>query len=220
MRIVKPSYQIIYPDAYGDPKRTIDKYGYFTDQCRIIERAARTCYKSEDLITEESYKALIKHLIDRGHEAMLEFGDMVVHFVTDRGVSHEIVCHRLCSFAQESTRYCNYSKDKFGKEVTFIEREFNNEQDEAAWHESIRTAETCYLQMLQYGATAQEARSVLPNSLKTEIVVKANFREWRHIFRLHAISKAAHPDMRRLIIPLYEHCREICPIIFDMGDVE
>jgi thymidylate synthase (FAD) len=192
----------------------------FRDECKLIEQAGRVCYKSEDKITEDSWKQFCQMLIEKGHDAMLEFGNMIVHFVTDRGVSHEIVRHRLCSFAQESTRYYNYSKDKFGGEITVIEREFYNQRDEDAWKMGVEQAELSYFEMLAAGVGPQQARSVLPNSLKTEIVVKANFREWRHIFRLRAISKAAHPDMRNLMIPLYEECRAICPIVFDMGDVE
>ena len=211
MKIVCPSYEILHPSS-------------FAYECQLIERAARTCYKSEDAIAEESYKVLIKHLIDRGHEAMLEFGNMVVHFVTDRGVSHELVRHRLCSFAQESTRYCNYSKEKFGSECTFIyPGDLNSDSWTKKRHEwgwACIEAEYRYLKMLEEGVSPQTARAVLPNSLKTEIVVKANFREWRHIFKLRAISKAAHPDMRRLMIPLYEECRETCPTIFEMGDAE
>jgi thymidylate synthase (FAD) len=192
----------------------------FVYECQLIELAARICYKSEDRITDESYKEHIKRLIDRGHGAMLEFGNMVVRFVTDRGISHELVRHRLCSFAQESTRYCNYSKDRFGSGITFIQPTDLNPDQEHGWYLLCEYSEKEYFRMLNSGATPQVARSVLPNSLKTEIVVKANFREWRHIFQLRAIEKAAHPDMRNLMIPLYMKCRKVCPEVFEMGDVE
>jgi thymidylate synthase (FAD) len=148
---------------------------------------------------------------------------MMVKFVTDRGVSHEIVRHRMCSFVQESTRYCNYGTDKFGGELTVVRPSKWDAWTESMridWQDSIRVSETRYLNLLRIGSTPQEARSVLPNSLKTEIVVRANFREWRHIFNLRAISKAAHPDMRSLMTPLYEKCRVSLPCVFDMGNVE
>jgi thymidylate synthase (FAD) len=212
MKIVKPQHTIVTPQTHQE----------FIDQCVIIEKAGRVCYKSEDSITASSFKPFCEMLIKRGHEAMIEFGSMVVHFITDRGVTHELVRHRLCSFAQESTRYCNYSKDKFDNECSFI-RSSGIEpsgHDDQQWREACEVAEKEYFAMLECGMAPQIARSVLPNSLKTEIVVKANFREWRHIFKLRAISKAAHPDMRALMIPLYEECRQLCPTIFEMGDVE
>jgi len=148
---------------------------------------------------------------------------MTVKFITDRGVSHELVRHRLASFLQESTRYCNYGNDKFGKEITVIRPSDWDKWSETAktcWKNGIDHAETVYLTMIFNGATPQQARSVLPNSLKTEINVKANFREWMHIFQLRAISKAAHPDMRALMIPLYEKCREVLPCVFDLGEIQ
>jgi thymidylate synthase (FAD) len=146
---------------------------------------------------------------------------MTVKFITDRGVSHELVRHRMCSFVQESTRYCNYDRDKFGREITVIRPSTWDdwpEEHREWWKQSCEYAELNYLLMVQDDAKPQQARAVLPNSLKTEIVVRANFREWRHIFSLRAISKAAHPDMRSLMLPLYEECRKLLPCVFDMGD--
>lgn len=210
MKVVEPYHSILSPSTYADWER----------ECKLIELAGRTAYKSEDKITKNSYKDFIERIVQRNHGAVLEFGTMMVYFYTDRGVTHELVRHRLCSFLQESTRYCNYSQDKFGNEVTFINREFHNYGDEQAWRLACCQAEQSYLDMLAAGSSPQEARSVLPNSLKTEIVVRANFREWRHIFQLRAISKAAHPDMRNLMIPLYDTCRGVCPEVFEMGDPE
>ena len=210
MKIVKQGFEVLYPYS------TLS----WEEECRLIEVAGRTAYKSEDKITEDSYKQFIEMIVKRGHEVVLEFGNMVVKFVTDRGITHEIVRHRLCSFVQESTRYCNYSADKFGNEITFVKPSELTKDAEGVWSSACLTAEKFYLAMLDNEATPQQARSVLPNSTKTEIVVKANFREWRHIFALRAISKAAHPDMRELMIPLYEQCREECPVVFDMGDPE
>jgi len=210
MRIVKQGYEISYPQNSEDWSREL----------KLIESAGRTAYKSEDLITDNSAVPFIKKIVERDHLAVIEFGNMIVRFITDRGITHEIVRHRLCSFIQESTRYCNYSKDKFGNEVTFICPVDIPEGEALIWELSCKEAESKYFEMIAHGSTPQRARSILPNSTKTEIVVKANFREWRHIFKLRAISKAAHPDMRALMIPLYERCRELCPVIFDMGEVE
>jgi len=218
MKIVEQSHERLYP------LQVHYKNDGWIDECRLIELAGRTAYKSEDKITEDSYKQFIEMIVKRGHEAVLEFGNMVVRFITDRGITHEIVRHRLCSFVQESTRYCNYSADKFGGELSFVKPSFSGdwaEADKNVWEAACIDAEVNYLTMINDGqCKPQEARAVLPNCLKTEIVVKANFREWRHIFQLRAISKAAHPDMRALMIPLYEQCREECPVVFDMGDPE
>jgi len=225
MKIVKQGYEILYPhDSIFDnlPTGLLN----WEDECRLIEQAGRTAYKSEGIITNDSYKRFVEMIIKRGHEAVLEFGNMVVHFVTDRGISHELVRHRLCSCVQESTRYCNYSKDKFGNELSFIRPSFPcQDPDELnssfrAWKAQMEESEQQYLLCIKEGWQPQQARSILPNCTKTEVVVKANFREWRHIFKLRAISKAAHPDMRKLMIPLYEQCRKECPVVFDMGEVE
>jgi len=199
------------------------------DPLQVIERAARTCYKSEDQITKESAVELVRKLIARGHEAMLEFAYLSVRFVTDRGVSHELVRHRLCSFAQESTRYCNYQK---GDHMEFImpswftrievgEYDFQRIDvtdqayidNEGLWFAQMIWSEKTYNQLIKEKWSPQQARSVLPNSLKTEIVVSANFREWRHILKLRC-SKSAHPQMRQLMLPLLADLNDLCPEIF------
>ena len=184
-----------------------------------IERVARTCYKSEDYIKEGSAERLVKSLIDRGHEAMLEHYSFSVKFVCDRGVSHEIVRHRVASFAQESTRYCNYSKDKFGNELTFIKPCFWGEysHEYISWCESMRDAEIKYFELLKLEVTPEQARSVLPNSIKTEIVMTSNLREWRHFLKLRT-AQAAHPQMRELTIPLLKELKKKIPVMFD--DIE
>ena len=184
-----------------------------------IERVARTCYKSEDYIKEGSAERLVKSLIDRGHEAMLEHYSFSIKFICDRGVSHEIVRHRVASFAQESTRYCNYSKDKFGNELTFIKPCFfeKGEQKYNIWEISMERAEKTYFNLLSVGCTPEQARSVLPNSIKTEIVMTANLREWRHFLKLRT-AQAAHLQMRELTIPLLKELKEKIPVIFD--DIE
>lgn len=210
MKLVKPSYQILTP---------IDLH-----LLRDIERAGRTCYKSEEKITENSAKDFVKMIIKSGHESVIEHKSISVLFVCDRGVSHEIVRHRLCSFSQESTRYCNYATGKFGKELTFIIPNWMNEitndstEDEkeltAIWWNSMRNAETAYNQLIFKGWLPQQARSVLPNSLKTEIVVTANLREWRTIMKQRTSTKA-HPQMRELMRPLLDELKVLIPIIFD-----
>lgn len=207
MKIIEPSYTILSDISENGIK-----------ELQFIEQAARTCYKSENWITEdgESAKALVKRLISSGHEAMLEHSMLSVRFVVDRGISHEIVRHRLFSFAQESTRYCNYSKGKFGSELTFIEPCFWDVKDYnmITWLAVCSYAETAYFNLLEEGATPQEARTVLPNSLATEIVVTGNYREWRHFLKLRT-DAAAHPQMRQVTIPLLKELQERIPIIFD-----
>lgn len=210
MRIVKQSYEIRTPLT--------------ADILHAIELAGRTCYKSEANIdgTVEGAAKFVKMLIDRGHHAMLEHGPNIsVKFVCDRGVSHEIVRHRLFSFAQESTRFCNYAKDKFGNEITIVDpRPHMNGKQFDQWEVAMRAAEANYFSMIEAGCKPQMARSVLPNSLKTEIVVSGNPREWRHFFTMRAAAPA-HPQMRELACPLLKEFREHVPVLFDdVGDPE
>ena len=184
-----------------------------------LELVGRTCYKSEDKITEDSAAKFVAGLIKRGHEAMLEHVSITVKFVTDRGISHEIVRHRLASYAQESTRYCNYSQDKFGHELTFIIPDFLAYGSEGfkLWKDEMKQVEKTYFAMLEAGHTPQEARSVLPNSLKTELVMTANLREWRAFFKLRAANStgAAHPQMLEITRPLLDDLKAMIPVVFD-----
>lgn len=183
---------------------------------RHIELCGRVCYKSEDKITEASCLQFVRNVIKRGHEAVLEHYNITVRFVTDRGVSHEIVRHRLASFCQESTRYCNYGKDKFGKNITFIKPVDIDEKSHLynQWWNGCGFSESAYLCMMKDGATPEQARSVLNNSTKTEIIMTANLREWRHFLKLRT-SKAAHPQMRSLARGLLTELKERVPIVFD-----
>lgn len=205
MKIIKASYEISMPVS-GE------------EMLKQIERAARTCYKSEEKIAEGSTAKMVKMLIDRGHEAMLEHASFTVRFICDRGVSHELVRHRIASFAQESTRYCNYSDEKFGKEITVIKPcfldEYKDRKKWLAWSNTCAWSEWGYFRLLEAGATPQEARAVLPNSLKTEVVMTANLREWRHFFKLRTAA-AAHPQMRELTIPLLAEVKTLISVIFD-----
>ena len=183
---------------------------------RQIELAGRTCYKSEDKITDESAAKFVRGIIKSGHEAVIEHGAITVRFICDRGVTHEIVRHRLAAYCQESTRYCNYSSDKFDHNVTFIRPSFWNENHTqyAIWQQAMSDAEDAYFTLLKSGATPQEARSVLPNSVKTELVMTANPREWRHFFQLRT-PPAAHPDMRFVANHLLKEFQENIPVLFD-----
>ena len=206
MKIIKPSVEILTPfDG--------------VDVLKHIELCGRVCYKSEEKISEGSAETFVANIIKRGHEAVLEHFDLTVKFVCDRGVSHEIVRHRLASYCQESTRYCNYSKDDFGKEITVIKPCFM-EPGTASWDfwkEACEVAENAYFDLLEFGCTPQEARTVLPNSLKTEVVMTANLREWRHFFKLRT-SAAAHPQMREVATMLLQQMRWIVPVVFnDIG---
>lgn len=213
MKIINAGYEIIRPNMDGLEARNAIY--------QLIEQAGRTCYKSEDKITPESAAAFVKGIVKRGHEAMLEHASMTVKFIVDRGVSHELVRHRLFSFAQESTRYCNYSADKFGKEITVIRPCFLADGSilYADWFRAMQYAEKFYFTMLNDGSTPQEARSVLPNSLKTEVVVTGNMREWRHFFRLRAAGEtgAPHPQMSEVAVPLFKEVRAYMPELF--GDI-
>ena len=184
-----------------------------------IEKVARTCYKSEGKIQEGSAAKMVASLIKSGHEVMLEHVSVTVKFVVDRGISHELVRHRLASFAQESTRYCNYSKDDFGSEITFIIPEYLDYKSAGwnTWKETMKACEDSYFKLLDIGLTPQEARAVLPNSLKTEVVMTANLREWRHFFKLRALGTTGkpHPQMLEVTVPLLEDFKQMIPVVFD-----
>lgn len=202
MKIINAGYEILTPITGNELK--------------MIEIAGRTCYKTENKITDDSAKEFVKMLVARGHEAMLEHSSLSVRFICDRGVSHELVRHRLASWAQESTRYCNYSDDKFDNELTFIKPIFFEKGSVSynLWKNVMQTAEEAYLDLLERGAAPQEARSVLPNSLKTEVVMTANYREWRHFFRLRT-AETAHPQMREITVPLLRELTTKIPVVFD-----
>lgn len=196
MKIINASYRIETPiDGAEILKR--------------IEKAGRTCYKSEDRITAESAKVFVRKLIERWHESVLEHESIAVRFVCDRGVSHEIVRHRLASYSQESQRYVRYNGD-----IEFINPHMPNAKAHEAWQELCERAEETYKELLSYGVQPQQARSVLPNSTKTEIVMTANLREWRHFLKLRT-AKAAHPQMRELTVPLLKELQERIPVVFD-----
>jgi len=202
MKIVEPSVTLLHhtPDAE-----------------KVIERAGRVCWKSEGNITEDSHVAFIKMIMDpsRKHESVLEHASAGFSIVCDRGISHEIVRHRIASYSQASTRYCCYAKDKFGGEISVIRpsgiKEGTNEG--VVWYEGCYHAERAYLKLIELGVLPQNARSVLPTCLATEIVWTANLREWMHILSLRS-AKAAHPDIRVIMEMIKPHLVSIAPTIF------
>ena len=203
MIVIEPNIDII--DRI-DGKRILKK----------LETIGRVCYKSEELIKDDSDRVFIKKILESGHESVIEHESVSVRVVCDRGVSHEIVRHRIASYSQESTRYCNYSQDKFGNELTFIRPVFWEEGTEEydLWKDAMKKSEDVYLKMISFGAKPQEARSVLPNSLKTEIVISMNMREWRHFFKLRT-SKRAHPQMKQVADLVLERFKLDIPVLFD-----
>ncbi len=216
MKLVKPSFEVLNTDRIG-----------VTSLIRI-EKAGRTCYKSDSDLSINTAFEFIRRLLKRGHLSVIEHESFSVRFIIDRGVSHELVRHRLCAFSQESTMYCNYSGG-----VTFIippwvdveegiydyQTRLKVPEESNIWLFTMRHLENQYLRLLRLDWTPQQARSVLPNSLKTEIVVTANLREWRHIFTLRT-AKTAHPQMREVMIPLLHRIQMLIPVIFDDIKVE
>ena len=216
MKAIKPSYEILVTKEQAD-QMTLN-----------MEKFGRVCYKSEPVQVEDPVmraNKFIKDKISAGHESIIEHEKVTVIITCDRGVTHEIVRHRLASYSQESTRYCNYSKDKFGNEITVIDLatgfnyDLDNENDKAkyeVWQEAMKNAEKSYFKMLELGAKPQEARSVLPNSTKAEIVVTMNMRSWRHFFSLRAIGTtgAPHPQMKEIAEPMLRDFYKLFPGVF------
>lgn len=201
MKIVKPFVQLLAISQYP---------------AQLIEAAGRTCYKSEDQITPDSAKKFVEMIKKRGHESVIEHAFASFRVVCDRGVTHEIVRHRLCSYSQESTRYCNYSKEKFGGEITVIEPPGLVGMDRTIWEKAMIQAELAYLALVSGGVKPEIARSVLPTCLKTEIVWTANFREWVHILKLRT-SERAHPQMREIALEIQQTLRFHCPEVFGIS---
>lgn len=215
MNVIEPSVEIIDMKDYSEILKK-------------IERVGRVCYKSERSITENSAEQFVKNIISNGHESVIEHELITVKIICDRGVTHEIVRHRIASYSQESTRYCNYSNDIFNNRITVIDiasgfkYDLNNEIDAKkydVWMHAMESAEKYYFELLKLGAAPQEARSVLPNSFKTEIIVSMNIREWRHFFKLRLDSKA-HPQMRQIAGMIYEELSSRLPVFFYRLDVD
>jgi thymidylate synthase (FAD) len=214
MIAIKPSIEILTDTDYET-------------MLKKIERAGRVCYKSEDRSGENTAESFIRGIIKRGHESVIEHESITVRIVCDRGVSHELVRHRLASYSQESTRYCNYSADKFSGQITCIDPstafgycdcDVLDRQKRDIWRQAMEDAERAYLDLLKAGARPEEARGVLPNALKTEIVVTMDLREWRHFLRLRT-SRAAHPQMAEIANMILEEFQRRYPVFFqDIGE--
>ena len=203
MKIIEPSVELVED---FDAAAVMQK----------IERAGRVCYKSEGNIKADSAEKFIRGIIKRGHESVIEHAAISFKIICDRGVTHELVRHRIASYSQESSRFCDYSAGKFGGELTFIKPCFWSDDDEnfLLWKATMAQLEKTYLAMRAAGARPEEARSILPNSLKTEIFVTMNLRELRHFLKLRT-AKAAHPQMREVALKIYQILVEKLPAVFD-----
>ena len=202
MKVIKPSFVFL-----DEPNREAI--------LKKLEQAGRTCYKSEDRIADGTAAEFIKRIVARGHGSVLEHASISVKITCDRGVTHEIVRHRIASYSQESTRYCNYSLGKFGSELTFIKPLFWEESSDEykIWLETMQTIEDNYNKLIASGSTAEKARSILPNSLKTEICVTMNLRSWLHFFDLRC-HPASHPQMVEIAKIMQTEFKKIIPEIF------
>jgi len=188
------------------------------DLLKKVEKAGRTCYKSEDKISEDSAIRFVNMICHQyKHHSVLEHASVTVRVVCDRGISHEIVRHRIAAYSQESTRYCNYCKEKFDKEITVIFPEHLLQKSKEAiliWKAAMKDAEMYYFKLLDLGWTPQEARGVLPTELKTEIVITYNLRQWHHFFTMRC-STNAHPQIRVLALSMLESFKKKIPVVFD-----
>lgn len=211
MKVINADYEILTP---------VDGQ----EELKLIEKIGRTCYKSENKITDDSAEKFVRMLIKNKHEAMLEHSILSVKFIVDRGVTHELVRHRLSAFAQESTRYCRYCDERFGNELTFVKPCFfeDSSHEFYIWEYLCEMSENAYFTLLGDGATPEHARSVLPTSIKSEIVVTANYREWRHILNLRAAGTTGkpHPQMLEVMVPLLKELQGKIPVVFDDIEVE
>jgi thymidylate synthase (FAD) len=212
MKLIKPSFAL-------SPDKELDGMGML----RRIEAAGRTCYKSEDKITDDSAVKFVQNIMKRGHLSVIEHESISVRFIIDRGVSHELVRHRLCAFSQESTRYVKYDGEtefiippwvNIQSNIDYLQGCPLNEA-EYRWVESLKESEAAYCYLLKRGWQPQQARSVLPNSLKTEIVTTCNLREWRHILALRTSKAKAHPQIREVMVPLLAQLKQEIPVIFE-----
>lgn len=204
MRIVEPWIKVEKIDGTKIMKR--------------IERACRTCYRSEGKITEDSYKNLINNCITRGHESVLEHEKVTVRIYSDVGSYKDLTRHRFASFSVESTRYCSYDKDKYGNEIAFMNPVYiENKEMYETWKKTMQEIENSYIEMKKLGATTDMCRELLPHSTAGEYTMTANIREWKHILSLRT-TKHVHPSIRQVLIPLLKYFKEEMPEIF--GDVE
>ena len=190
---------------------------YLQLQLKHVEKCGRICYLSELKDPEGSTDKFIRMLIKNGHESPLEHGGCTFKIVTDRAISQEVVRHRLASYSQESTRYCNYANGKFSREITVIESSGLAENEAREWLDAMEHLERTYLLMIDSGVKPEKARDVLPLCLKTELMMTANFREWRHFLKLRG-SRMAHPGIRKIAKQIYEVFQRAIPVLVE--DIE
>ena len=183
-----------------------------------IERACRTCYRSEDKISEESYKNLLTNCLNRGHESVLEHEKITVRIYSDIGTYKDLTRHRFASFSVESTRYCSYNKDKYGNEIAVVNPVYIEDKEVfETWKKAIEDMEKAYMKMKELGASTDMCREILPHSTAAEYTMTANIREWKHILSLRT-TKNVHPAIRQILIPLLKYFKEQMPEIF--GDIQ
>ena len=183
-----------------------------------IERACRTCYRSEDKISEESYKNLLTNWLNRGHESVLEHEKITVRIYSDIGTYKDLTRHRFASFSVESTRYCSYNKDKYGNEIAVVNPVYMEDKEVfETWKKAIEDMEKAYMKMKELGASTDMCREILPHSTAAEYTMTANIREWKHILELRTTNHV-HPAIRQVLIPLLLLFKEQMPEIF--GDIE
>ncbi len=202
MKLVDP---VLYVENY-DGKKIMHR----------IERACRTCYRSENLITEESYKTLLKNCLNRGHESILEHEKISIRMICDIGVYKDLTRHRFASFSIESTRYCNYGKDKYDNQIKFIKPAHIEEGTQIydLWKKSLEQIEENYVKMSEIGAKPDQLRMILPHSTAAEVNMTCNIREWRHVLSLRC-AKMTHPTIRQLLIPLLLKFKQDMPELFE-----
>lgn len=202
MKIVKPWVEIKQFDG--------------VQMMKNLELAAKQCYRTQSNITDDSYKHFLRNCINRGHESVIEHEKVSIRMCCDIGVYKDLTRHRHASFSIESTRYCNYSKDKFGNEITFIEpcNIENGTTEYAQWFNLMNTIEKTYNEMARLGCKPDQLRLLLPHSTAAEIYMTANMREWRHIFSLRA-QKETHPAVQQVMIPTLLYFKEQMPELFD-----
>lgn len=185
-----------------------------------LEKACRTCYRSEGSITEDSYKNLLKNCINRGHESVLEHEKVTIRMYCDIGVYKDLTRHRFGSFSIESTRYCSYDKDKYGNEIKCINPSYiKDTKIYEEWKKSMEEMEKHYMKMKEFSATTDMCRLILPHSAAAEVTMTADIREWKHILELRTSNKS-HPAIRQLLIPLLKYFKKEMPEIFDGVDYD
>jgi len=201
MRLIRPSFTILNENELG------------YDLLQRIEQVGRTCYKSESG-KDTSYK-FVSNLIKRGHESVLEHFSIGVKFIVDRAMSHELVRHRHTAISQESSRYCSYNQDRFDNQITFTY--FSDYLDKSLRDEvkaHLESVDVLYKKLKDKGVPNDFARRILPLGTKTELVITANLREWRHILSIRT-NKDVDKMLRPLMLDLLETFKRLQPVIFD-----